>query len=257
MPNAQSGDCSGDTTAVENPPIAFEAPDLSVTYTLGESADDVGTLVPLEHMYDTSLLDGPIACVPQLQDPHHAFLRVGTGDAAAPYTFYHHDPRLQLIANTVEQPANGTVSGANLPAVPKSLLNAATCQVLLDQGTSSYSSAFLTLNRSMVRNFYSIAGRYVYVVDGLRLEEPYDKSPCSGVSRWRRWEGACAEETPLDADTRDSVVASIRLHTDGGEEVIDVELRGACDDRNATAARVTVDGDCWEHSHPEQARAPT
>ena len=48
-----------------------------------------------------------------------------------------------------------------------------------------------------------IATGYVHAIDGLRLEAPYDISPCRRESRWRRGSsGPCAPEVVPDVATR-------------------------------------------------------
>ena len=92
---------------LENPQIAFSTANLAVTHTLAASE---GPLAPLPGVRDASLLQGDLACEPQLQSATGLFLR--DGDA-----YWRHDPRLQLLSNTLEQPYNGSVSGAVLPNV--------------------------------------------------------------------------------------------------------------------------------------------
>ena len=88
--------------------------------------------------------------------------RRGYGDA-----YWRHDPRLQLLANTLEQPYNGSVSGAVLPNVAKTFLNEHTCVPLEQKGSiASYTSATFQLNQTMIRHFYDLDDRLVYVVDG-------------------------------------------------------------------------------------------
>jgi len=142
---------------LENPQIAFSTANLAVTHTLAASE---GPLAPLPGVRDASLLQGDLACEPQLQSATGLFLR--DGDA-----YWRHDPRLQLLSNTIEQPYNGSVSGAVLPNVAKTFLNEHTCVPLKQQGSiASYTSATFQLNRTMIRHFYDLDDRLVYFVDG-------------------------------------------------------------------------------------------
>ena len=88
-------------------------------------------------------------------------------------------------------PANASVDNTGIGAIPsvaKTFVNRDTCQLVEShsaQGsTVQFGSAPFELNHTNLRLFYTAAGKYVYVVDGLRLEAPYTASPCSGVSRW-------------------------------------------------------------------------
>jgi len=181
-----SGDFSfkkcGDYELELNPPIDFAAPDLSLTHV---AAREEGSLVPLEGVYNASFLAGSLACSPALLAATHIFLRTADG------AYHRSDPRLALLANDLDAPAHGMPGSLlGLPRVPKSFVNAHSCSPLVNvsaRGASlSYSSAPFELNATMARAFYELAGSLVYLVDGLRLEPPYDVSPCTGFSRWRR-----------------------------------------------------------------------
>ena len=118
-------DCTGPSVqVVDNPPIGFEAPDLSVTHTLTDS-DAVSLLTALApEMRNVSLLARPLSCAPWLRNATHVFLRVGAA-------YYRHDPRLQLLNNPLGTPADGSEAyGAALPRVAKTFLSRPSCLVL-------------------------------------------------------------------------------------------------------------------------------
>ena len=276
-------DCSGATTTVPNPPIEFGAADLTVTHVMAD--DEAGRLAPLPHVRNASVLSASLACDPALlsssaSSSSELFLRDERG------AYHRCDPRLQLLANDLGSPANATaavaVAGVLLPTAPKTFVNAASCRVPQAVGAvaPTYGSASLTLNASTLRAFHTSAARLVYYADGLRLDPndaTYYRSPCDGFSRWRRTArvggcGADGETAALEASTRATIVASLTAASaagessgggdgsggsggdgGGGREVVDLELRGACDGGVATiGARVSVDGgvSCWEHTHP-------
>ena len=191
-----------------NPPIQFATADLSATHVLGAADGEVASLGPLHvPVQNVSLLVGSLACTPQYASLARGYLRV---DGA----YYRHDPRLALLTNTVESPADlSAIAGLDaspataLPRVAKTFLNEATCRpVSLDAvGTSvAYSSAHFHLNTSFLRRMYQASGRLIYYIDNLRLESPYDQTPCSGgSSRWKRLNsGSCASEVFPDSPTR-------------------------------------------------------
>ena len=134
------------------------------------------------------------------------------------------------------------------------------------------------LDAEMIRKFYLVSQKYVYVVKGLRLlesdQDKFPRSPCrpgyidgvrtpEGRARFIRIEGSC----PSD---------SIRLPSDGTEDVILAALQseagpnsddirdiaawefteangGVCSTSlNAVGASVDLDGDCWTQAHPHE-----
>lgn len=98
-------------------------------------------------------------------------------------------------------------------------------------------------------------------VSDLRLESPYDRSPCTaGVSRWAyrgaAVSGACAAGASLQSSTLATIVAAISTSADAGSNALvrDVYVGGGggeCSDVAALGATVAADGGCWEHVHPQ------
>ena len=165
-----TGDCTDRAEArqgypgavvLENPQIAFSMANPGVTHTL---ADSEGPLAPLPGVRDASLLQGDLACGAWMNNATGLFLLDEEN------AYWRHDPRLQLLSNTLEQPYNGSVSNAHLlpaPNVAKTFLNEHTCVPLKQQGSvASYTSATFQLNQTMIRNFYDLGSRLVYYVDG-------------------------------------------------------------------------------------------
>ena len=100
----------------------------------------------------------------------------------------------------------------------------------------------------------------MYAVDGLRLDVGA-ASPCIGTARWRKLDGgACGEdETALDAQTKATLAEAIRSSTDVTNPFVRDAIPntvegGSCtemsDGVTTVGAKVDVDGECWEHSHP-------
>ena len=133
-----------------------------------------------------------------------------------------------------------------------------------------YGSAKFTLNTAMMKKWYELSSKYVYVMQGLRLEgNTYLKSPCkSGISRWRIYAGACPSgETDWAGNgwdtTKTAIVTAITSSSDvNNPNVIDVDIRATgclpgeckysvCDDDVALAgAKVKIADKCYEHVHP-------
>ena len=149
------------------------------------------------------------------------------------------------------------MSGAAPPLVAKTFLNEQHCVPTELSTRAEYTSATFQLSPPMLRSFYTQdEPRLVYYVDNLRLEDPYDIPPCNGTSRWRQRAGACVAESVIDAVVKEKLVAAIAEGSSEGGEVLDLQLQEACASGSDTsvpiAANVTVDGACWEHSHPDQ-----
>ena len=105
---------------------------------------------------------------------------------------------------------------------------------------------------SQLRSFYTAGSRLVYSVDGLRLEAPYDTSPCGGASRWRKTAGACTNPTSLSTATSDKIFSALQNSVDVNPVIRDVYLHNTCADGNAAiGASVDIDGSCWQHVHPD------
>jgi hypothetical protein len=91
-------------------------------------------------------------------------------------------------------------------------------------------------------------------VTDLRLEEPYNVSPCSsGTSRWRRVGTTCPSPTNLDSTTRDSILTALTSSSDTNPYVRDITLTGAnCVASSSTiGAQIQTSNECFEHVHPD------
>ena len=237
-----------DALIMENPPITFSSTDSEQTRILSASEWDGGVLTGLKKVTNASMLTVNIPCTPKLQSASQLFLR-GPREGIWSTTYWRHDPRLQLLANTLKQPFNNSVSGGAPPTVAKTFLNEDTCVPLELSSRTSYTNAMFQLDKDVLRNFYNQDDqRLVYYVDGLRLH-PTSASACKGVSRWRRRNGACDTESEVDAATKEKIVAAIE-----GSKALILDLELECNSANTIgiAAKVTVDDACWEHSHPHQ-----
>ena len=238
---------SGDTT-LANPPIDFvdSHPNETVAYTFA-SGDVTLYSVPYEPgvVVLTSVRDE--TCEGRADQIVFAQIEG---------QYYRLDERFKLVDNTLEN-ASSVVSGggATCPIVTKTALNEDSCVIRDTCGAVTYSSVPFTLNETNLRAFYTSAGLYVYYVDGLRLEDPYNISPCFGVSRWSPTAGACSVETALDAGTKQTLADALRNSPDANPFVRDITITtGTCysdvDGVSSMGAKITVDDVCWEHVHP-------
>ena len=256
-------DSSTSTQTITNPSItapqadktqAFGAGDATFVYYANANGGKIGTARRgAERTADGmpfGLLQSVTGCT--LPSEGDAFM---TLDGAT----YKHDPRLQLIDNTVAQPATES-AGTVCPTVTRNFLNMDGCVRAETCAPTRYASKNIELNDATLRNFYTNGGSYVYKVDNLRLEDSYADSPCDAetVSRWKKTAGACSAETGLDASTLTTIRNAITAAT--GVLVRDVELMpsggsGTCNDMGSGdqfGYSVTVGGsDCWQHVHPD------
>merc|ERR1719440_1892739 len=108
-----------------------------------------------------------------------------------------------LLENTLQSPAQRPVDPgfAKCPSVAQTFVSKGTCVKQDTCNPLKFNDKMFTLNQTNLRHFYTLGGRHVHYFDGLRLEAPYDITPCTGVSRWKITNGACASPTALDSAT--------------------------------------------------------
>ena len=166
--------------------------------------------------------------------------------------YYRYDPRLKLQQNTVEHPSTGSLdSEVMCPTVNKNFINENHCVRRGSCSTVTFTSKRMTLDQGNLRFWYTANRRYVYSILGVRLEPPYNVSPCSGHSRWRRLNTTCTE-TALDSRTRAKFRDALSASTDTNPYVKDLNLDGRSCTANAASigAIVRADGLCYQHVHP-------
>jgi len=128
----------------------------------------------------------------------------------------------------------------------------------------TFNSAHFKLNSTMIKKFYTHGGKFVYAIDGLRLESDGAKNPCtSGTSRWKRTTGPCAaESTFADAATKALILATLNASTDVHNEFLrDINIKsyrslhgGTCTSTYSEpvmGSQLTFDSACWENVHHE------
>ena len=125
---------------------------------------------------------------------------------------YRLDARLRLQENTLERPASMKPAngGATCPLVRETFTNERTCRRCKECSAASFSSASIRLDEATIRKWYTKSNKYVYYVDGLNVNSNGVASPCEGVSRWVPVTGAACSQTSLRADTKETLVTTIR-----------------------------------------------
>ena len=186
--------------------------------------------------------------------------------------YYRYDPRLVMVNNIVESPADESIVPLNSVAAPsalmcssapKTFLNEAACVVTHGcdsdnkrAGIRQYSGTPFQLNHTVLRAMYLAGNSIVYAIDNL----PVDGNPCdNNGARWRSLGGSCAGhggESSLDSVTLIVLADAIRASTDSNPLIVDIQVpweqRSSCTSAGASSARVEVDGKCWQHTHPNQ-----
>jgi uncharacterized protein (DUF1501 family)/uncharacterized protein (DUF1800 family) len=167
------------------------------------------------------------------------------------------DVRMQFVTNTIDSPSTvGTSSADTCPIITKSYINRGNCIRRASCGAAiQFRSAPVPLNETILRAWYEKNNRYVYNILGLRLDTPYDVSPCSsGFSRWTRTTGTCsAPTTSLDDTTRTTISAALSGSSDTNPFVRDISLSGVGCTASAESigAQIQVGGECFQHVHPD------
>jgi uncharacterized protein (DUF1501 family)/uncharacterized protein (DUF1800 family) len=179
----------------------------------------------------------------------HAWVNV-SGDV------YRYDPRLKLLTNSLDTPANVSSEGSLVcPTVVPTFLNERTCIKSSSCAPLTFTNALMTLNVTNLRSWYTTSNRYVYYLQDFRLDEPYNESPCKpGTSRWKRLgAGACPSATALDANTLATLQAALAGSSDTNPYVRDISVVGTNCTENTLSigAQVFAAGECFQHVHPD------
>ncbi|CAE6922516.1 unnamed protein product [Symbiodinium natans] len=218
--------CEGESTETYmlNPGVWKANPDITMTQTLAFEIFRPGVLI---------LKEPPSAC------------NLGTivqSSKEKPNQFYMLEERLELLENTLENPAATGVTGGKCPTVARTFLNEHSCRLLpgcLPLGQEKLSVALTTQN---LEKFFSVGGRYVFQVSGLRTAI----SPCGVPSRWKKCSGCTA--STLAAEEIAQVAAAIEEASEQGDlRDIDVSCSGV-----PAESVIPVGSDLFQHVHKDE-----
>lgn len=165
--------------------------------------------------------------------------------------------------------------------VPRTVVNEDSCVVSYEEDVchpSQTNRAILSLQYSTFQEIFGATGgtpspdeqdpagtRYIYAVDGLRLDPDYVSPPCAPgtQSRWKRMPDMsyCDDDSQfedradaVDGATRDIFAGLIRQSADTNPFVRDIFLPStgidACTE-GKFGFTVAVDGGCWRNVHPD------
>ena len=256
-----------------NPAVAF--PEVFSPRTLQVFSDDEIKLRNVVASWGTDndlVLDSKptITCIAGLD---HIQLGNNTGP------IYRRDYRLELVQNTLANPAENRASHATMsgtcPSVPATFVNRQSCVMRSSCAPLSYKSSRFKLNRTTLRKMYEQSGKLIYVMEGMRLDAIHSASQCQNriesscepcsmkKSRWKHvpivTDIECTSVTTLDPNTKATLIAAINasLQTDKNPHVVDIDAKSLKDDGrvcNAAAAfgsSVPFEGRCFTHVHPQ------
>eukprot|EP01125_Pyxidicula_operculata_P014512 TRINITY_DN483_c0_g1_i1.p1 TRINITY_DN483_c0_g1~~TRINITY_DN483_c0_g1_i1.p1 ORF type:complete len:1976 (+),score=486.97 TRINITY_DN483_c0_g1_i1:20-5947(+) len=228
----------------QNPAINFTTPDPKITKIFGLSDASFVQIPGLANVTILSKLS--VSC------------SLGIHDAFMQYdgSYYRYDPRLKLLTNSLESPADAPAQGdIKCPAVTKNFVNNNTCIRRASCAPLTFSTANVVLNDTTIRSWFVDNSRVVYYVLGLRLESPYLTSACNGISRWQRLGPApCPNPTALDNMTYTTFFNALNESTDiYNPYVRDITLFGKNCSTNTSfiGAQIYVNGECFQHVHPD------
>ena len=222
------------STVATNPLIHFSTPDKDVTQVYSAL---VGSNVLTPILKDRDSVKKPKTSVPEvfiMKSPRKdcqknlfkagsSFVGFATSNTDRTLQFYKHDPRLRLLDNTLDSPADisadrdtgvfgHSASEAQCPLAIPNFLNEQKC-VRHTEGTCS-PLEFITdkkvkLDRTNLRLWYTTSHKHVLAVDGLQSAE---SSPCTPRlrSRWRLLSGKCKGGPSLDAATKKTLTKALR-----------------------------------------------
>lgn len=258
-----------------NPKIKFTVPDASTTqvYKSGEILLGPVTSALNKDSFFLKKRKTGVKCT-GVKKAGKAFMGVQTkaGDGT---DFYLEDPRMRMLSNTVESPADvdsdkddGGDTGT-CPVVAKTFINTGSC-ARRDEGTCSplkYAAGHnINLDKETVRTFFTASNKYVFVVQGLRLtESKHGVSPCvhGRKSRWLRTPGQCKLAVLKNVEIAKTITAA--LNAEGARVGSNPNIRDlvvadfaethgmVCTPMKVTVgSRVQLDGGCWQHSHPHE-----
>jgi len=259
------GTCESNSTKVANPLIVFSTvdPPLDRILTLSGTGEPFALVELNPPLIDVRLLQVPSTST--CSGPASA-AGGGAGDIVflkdTDGSYYKHDARMVLLENTLDSPVVG--NNSRLCANPDAtFLNQDSCIVVSGNeacAPADYRSKLFVLEEETIRMFFTLSGRYVYSIDGLRLGD--GATPCGMErSRWKRHLD-CGDEVSnakLEEGTLQTLTSLLRGSDDGNAYVRDIIVPNdaACDTSSIESGPIKLsieesDGtiSCFEFVHP-------
>ena len=224
------------TLKYTNPTVEFSAPDKEATQVYsGLIGSEVLTpLMPGRYPKYNPKIDSPDVfimksprkdCQKNLYKGGSSFVGFATSKVDSTIKYYKYDPRLRLLDNTLDSPANiaphrdagvfgHSAAQAQCPLVIPNFLNEGKC-VRHTEGTCSplefITDKVIKLDRENLRLWYTTSNKMVFAVDGL---PPPTSSPCTPhqMSRWRLIKGTCKGGPSVDAETKQTLLGALQRY---------------------------------------------
>ena len=192
-----------------------------------------------------------------------------------------HEPRSQLVENTVDSPYLEeriiyqrdkefipSLTPTFCPAARPSFTNARGCVRQSSCAQPEWTEGNVTLDAELMRSLFTKSQKYVYALTGFSLEgfSNDEISACSVQTRWKKSPGSCDADTPLDDGTLASLSAALQqvpveglgqteLVLETADIIIIEAVLGDCTTElngvSIVGATVTLDGTCYEQVHPQ------
>ncbi|CAE7367529.1 unnamed protein product, partial [Symbiodinium sp. CCMP2456] len=219
--------CSTDFTYQLNPAVWKSAPDGSITQTLSFDIFRPGVLL---------LRESPAQC---------NLATIVQSAAEGQSHFYMLEERLELVENTVENPSATGSSSGKCPTVSRSFLNEAGCKLLPGCLPLGQQKLLVPLTITNLAAFYSVGGRYVYAVTGLKTTKP----PCGSMSRWKH---LVCDPVCTPSDITNSSAEKIRNALEAeADQGLSRDIEVSCSGVPAEAV-VQVGSEFFQHVHGDE-----
>lgn len=263
-----TSDCGDSTTAktIAHPMISFFEPDLDTTQIYSHD-DKVGMKTLAGAKYSHYLPHRPNCSTGAIKQGHAYIGLRNFNNSSALTTYFKFDSRRILRSNTLENPVNGsTTTEGSCPAVQQNFVNERTCKFHSPSEacavTTFEAGASIILNTDTIRAWFSDSMLYVYYVLNLDMEDVPPPCTAGTVSRWVRTTGSCVEGSSsiLDNETATIVATALQSFANANSKLnLDIRDVRAFDfsdgavcniSLSTVATKLNIDGDCWEHVHP-------
>ena len=196
-----------------NPPVNLLEPDMFITQQL-EAIDMVPMPLPLVNAFSLRNIAEPCEL------PPNPTVFIFHGEK-----YYRHEPRSQLVENTVDSPYIEeriiyqrdkqfipSLTPKFCPAARPSFTNARGCVRQNSCAQPEWTEGNVTLDAELMQSLFTKSQKYVYAVTGFSLEgfSNDEISACSVQTRWKKSPGSCDADTPLDDATLASLSAALQ-----------------------------------------------
>jgi hypothetical protein len=164
--------------------------------------------------------------------------------------WYRFSPIARIYANNIENPTSfPNYDNGIYEYTAKDFMNEEKCIPAHSSGAIKYSSAFITLNDSTLKQFYTLGTSYVYYALGLKPNQ----GPCASVNaRFLRQNGICFNAASQGNSGVQFLSQLIITANNLNSKSIVVDVASNNDDRCSSfppEIQIQIGGTCWIHVH--------